>query len=246
MEPLEAARRLSKACAGLRFTEPVAYTYDPLDYAWDGHRQYIERFGERPKTALFVGMNPGPWGMGQTGVPFGDVETVRTWMGIEDAEVREPANVREARPVHGFSCPRGEVSGARFYGGLHDHYGSLHEAYRHLYIANYCPLLFFNARDQNLTPDKLRKADREPLFGVCDEHLAALLAHFTPQAVVGIGKFAEGRARAVVEDAGLDVEILGLLHPSPASPLANKDGGTHWRRALDEVLEAAGIARESW
>ena len=48
---------------GLTFAAPVTHVYNPFEYArplWD---QYCERFGTGPKEAVFLGMNPGPWGM---------------------------------------------------------------------------------------------------------------------------------------------------------------------------------------
>ena len=58
-------------------------------------------------------MNPGPWGMVQTGVPFGEVSLVREWLGI-DATIRRPKVLHPDRPVEGFLCQRREVSGSRF------------------------------------------------------------------------------------------------------------------------------------
>ena len=242
MDALEAAQRLSKACAALSFGPPVAWTYDPLDYAWDGHRRYLERYGRAPRDVLLLGMNPGPWGMGQTGVPFGDITAVREWMGITDAVVQQPPNVRPERPILGFANTRNEVSGTRLYGALREMYSSLDAAYERLFIANYCPLLFFNEAGQNVTPDKLSAADREPLFAACDTHLAALVEHFGASTVIGIGKFAEARAASVVRSVDRPIDVLGMWHPSPASPLANKEGGAVWRRKLVEVLTQAGIA----
>ncbi len=243
MSPLDAAQRLSKAVDGLSFQEPVAWTYNPLAYAWDGHRQYCELLGQQPlpRRVLMVGMNPGPWGMGQTGVPFGDVDMVRA-MGIETATIEQPADVRDDRPIYGFECPRNEVSGSRLYGGLQDLFGTLPDAYEHLYIANYAPLLFFDEDGGNLTPPRLRKADREALFEVCDEHLVALIEHFEPETVVGIGRFAERRAKACMKQTDHAAEVTYLLHPSPASPMANKDGGAYWQAQLRETMEDAGLA----
>lgn len=241
MVPLDAARTLSKRCGELSFQEPVAWTYNPLAYAWDGHEQYVRLFGDAPKSVLFVGMNPGPWGMGQTGVPFGDPDVVRSMMGIEAIDVHPPAEPREDRPVYGLESPRNEVSGTRLYEGLADAFGTLKAAYEGLFVANYCPLLFFDDEASNLTPPRLRKADREALFEVCDEHLSTLIGHFDPDALVGVGRFAERRIEAVLDDRDEDRQVSYLLHPSPANPMANKDGGEHWRRQLDEVLETVGL-----
>lgn len=242
MVPLEAAKRVSKAVDGMTFQDPVALTYNPLDYAWDGHRQYNELFGgdPLPRPVLMVGMNPGPWGMGQTGVPFGDVDKVRA-MGIEQIDVEQPKNLIDDRPVDGLACERNEVSGTRLYGGLQRLFGDLPTAYRHLFIVNYCPLLFYDDQARNVTPPKLRKADREMLFEACDDQLTALIDHFEPRTVVGIGRFAERRAKACLEATDHEAEVAYLLHPSPANPHANKEGGAYWQRQLGEVLAGAGL-----
>ena len=54
----------------LRFGSPVAYVYNPLEYARIPHDRYWAVYGKPPKEVVFVGMNPGPWGMVQTGVPL--------------------------------------------------------------------------------------------------------------------------------------------------------------------------------
>lgn len=242
MHPLEAARELSNACDALSFGDPVAYRYNPFAYAWDGHRQYVQRFGDDTKQTLMVGMNPGPWGMAQTGVPFGDPDIVREAMGIEAIDVHAPPEHREARPIYGLGSPRNEVSGTRLYEGLIDAFGDLQTAYEDLFIANYCPLIFFDDEDSNLTPPKLRKHDQEPLFEVCDEHLAHLIAYYEPEHLVGIGRFAERRINATLEATDHDADVHYLLHPSPANPHANKDGGAYWQQQLEILLETCGLS----
>ena len=86
-----AGRALSRDMRDLRFAAPVAFVYNPIDYARAAHRIYVERFATTRKKTLFLGMNPGPFGMAQTGVPFGEVAMVRDWMGIEAPIQRPPA-----------------------------------------------------------------------------------------------------------------------------------------------------------
>jgi single-strand selective monofunctional uracil DNA glycosylase len=99
----------------LVFTEPVSCVYNPLDYAWDLHRQYLERFGRGKKQVVLLGMNPGPFGMVQTGVPFGEVEAVRSWLGLRGA-VKKPKFEHPKRPILGLAATRSEVSGRRLWG----------------------------------------------------------------------------------------------------------------------------------
>src|SRR5262245_9819279 len=115
------SRDLSKEVSRLRFGPPVEYVYNPLEYARIPHEAYLERYGGAPKKVRFVGMNPGPFGIAQTVVPFGDVTLVRDFLAIRGA-VERPAREHPKRPVLGFDCPRSEVSGTRLWGFARDRF----------------------------------------------------------------------------------------------------------------------------
>ena len=217
---------LRRAVGTLAFAAPVTHVYNPLRYAWAPHRQYLERFGQGPKEALFVGMNPGPWGMAQTGVPFGEISMVRDWMGIT-GKVSTPAHEHPKRPVTGFDCERSEVSGKRVWSWAHKRFGAPEAFFGRFFVWNYCPLSFMEESGRNRTPDKLDRAERASLFAVCDRALARVVRSLAPAKVVGIGRFAEMRCRSAVPDA----EVVVAPHPSPASPVAN--------RGWEQVFEAA-------
>ena len=229
------AERLRERTRGLRVGAPVTHTYAPLEYAWAPHRLYLERHGRQPREVLFVGMNPGPFGMAQTGVPFGDVTMVRDWLDIE-APVGHPAQEHPRRPVLGFGIGRREVSGTRLWGWARDRFGTADSFFRRAFVWNYCPLCFLDDAGRNVTPDKLRPREmRERLFATCDDALAATVAHLRPAVVVGIGRFAAGRARAVAAAAGARCGVAP--HPSPASPLANRG----WPGVFDAALRELDI-----
>jgi single-strand selective monofunctional uracil DNA glycosylase len=226
------ARTLSRRLARLRFAAPVAYVYDPLVYAEAPFRAYLERFATGPKEVLLVGMNPGPFGMAQTGVPFGEVAHVRDWIGIE-APVGRPRREHPLRPVEGFACPRSEVSGQRLWGWARTRFGTPERFFARFFVWNYCPLAFLEASGRNRTPDRLPAAERTPLFDACDAALRASVAALRPRLVVGIGGFAEARARAAL--AGRGVAVGRVPHPSPASPAANRGWAAQAERALREL-----------
>lgn len=230
---IEAARGLSLALGGLKFAPPVSHVYDPLDYAWAPHELYLRRFGSGRKRVVFVGMNPGPFGMVQCGVPFGEIEAVRDWMGIE-APVGKPAVENPKRPIEGFACTRSEVSGRRLWGLFRERFGSADAFFSEHFVANYCPLAFFD-HGRNLTPDKLPGAEAAPLYALCDIHLRELVQALQPEWVVGVGGFAEARAAAAL--AGIPVRIGRVLHPSPASPAANRG----WAAAATAQLQTLGV-----
>jgi single-strand selective monofunctional uracil DNA glycosylase len=231
---VEAALALRQEVEALSFAPPVATVYDPLDYAWAPHLEYLERYGKGRREVLLLGMNPGPFGMAQTGVPFGDVGMVRDWLGIE-APVGHPAREHPRRPVQGFACARGEVSGRRLWGWARARFGEPRRFFARFFVANYCPLAFMEASGRNLTPDKLPRAERERLFAACDRALNASVAHLRPAQVVGIGRFAAERAAAAL--AGSGVGFGSVPHPSPASPAANRG----WEALMDRALSDLGI-----
>jgi single-strand selective monofunctional uracil DNA glycosylase len=213
----------------------IAHVYNPLDYARGVFDAYLARYGTGPREAVLLGMNPGPFGMVQTGVPFGDVAMVRDWLGLPD-KVRTPAREHPKRPIHGFGCERGEVSGTRLWGWARDRFGAPERFFERFIVLNYCPLAFLAASGRNCTPDKLPAAAREPLFAACDEAVRACLAYYRPAVAVGIGAFAEGRLRDVCGEDG--PRVGRVLHPSPASPQANRG----WAEAAERQLAALGVS----
>jgi single-strand selective monofunctional uracil DNA glycosylase len=227
-------RDLSAGVDGLSFAGPTANVYNPLDYAREPGERYLEKAGNGRKEIILLGMNPGPWGMAQTGVPFGTVNLVRDWLGIE-GPVGKPPEEHPRRPVEGFRVLREEVSGSRFWGWARDRFGTADRVFERFFVANYCPLGFLEASGRNRTPDKLPAAERGELFRICDRALRDVVRTLDPKLVVGIGKFAEDRARAALED--LDVRIGRILHPSPASPVANRG----WAWQAEKQLSRLGV-----
>ncbi len=232
----------------LRFAPPTHVVYNPIDYARRAHHRYIRRFADGPRKVIFLGMNPGPYGMVQTGVPFGEVSLVREFLGIEEP-VGRPAREHPRRPVLGFACPRSEVSGARLWGAIRDHYGRADRFFARHYVANYCPLVFMEESGRNRTPDKLPRAERAPLFEACDAHLRRLVRILEPEWLIGIGAFAARRAEeALAGEAGDGLRFGQILHPSPANPTANRDWAGTVRRQLADLglCPRAGASAPRW
>lgn len=230
---INAARHLSRTVNELEFAPPVSHCYNPLDYAWGPNEIYLRRFGNNRKKIVFIGMNPGPFGMVQCGVPFGEIGAVRDWMGIS-GPVGRPARENPKRPIEGFDCVRSEVSGRRLWGLFQERFISAEVFFRDHFVVNYCPLAFFD-QGRNLTPDKLPARETEPLYAACDRHLRDTVEVLSPQWVIGIGGFAEARASAAL--SGMNVRIGRILHPSPASPAANRG----WAAAATTQLTTLGV-----
>ncbi len=234
MDILEITDRLCREMDELVFGPPVACVYNPLKYAHEGWAAYVRAFGEGPREILLVGMNPGPFGMAQTGVPFGDVPSVRDWMGIE-AEIHTPAHEHPRRPVKGFLCGRREISGQRLWGWAEKRFGRAKHFFERFFVLNYCPLCFLEESGRNRTPDKLKAGERAHLYLACDNALASQVEYFQPKYVLGIGAFAESRIRSALEHR--DIQVGRILHPSPASPAANRG----WDESVERTLRSLGI-----
>ncbi|XP_066472098.1 single-strand selective monofunctional uracil DNA glycosylase isoform X2 [Tiliqua scincoides] len=183
----------------LTFFEPVQHVYNPLDYAWEPHQDYVHKYCRSHKKVLFLGMNPGPFGMAQTGVPFGAVQLVRDWLQV-CGQVSRPANEHPKRPIRGLECPQTESG-------------------------------------RNLTPADLPVAQRERLLQICDDALCEAVKLLGVATVIGVGRFAEQRARKALLAAGIPVQVEGVMHPSPRNPQANKG----WDAIIRAKLEELGV-----
>ena len=209
--------------------------YNPLDYAWDAHVAFLRRMGGSGARTVILGMNPGPHGMGQMGIPFAATSVVRDLLGITGIVVGQPEIPNPRRPVIGLEYPREEVSGTRLWGLMAEHYGDADAIASKVFLVNHCPLMLFSGpRATNITPDKVGGPTARALLERCDEHLREVMAALDAERVIGVGKFAESRARSALADH--TVEVVGCWHPSPASPLANRNGGADWRANVRAVL----------
>jgi single-strand selective monofunctional uracil DNA glycosylase len=231
---VDAAAVLKKNLQKLRFSAPVAHVYNPLDYAWGCYESYLRRFASAPKRVVFVGMNPGPFGMVQTGVPFGEVRAVRDWLKLS-GPICKPPSEHPRRPVLGLDCGRSEVSGQRLWGLFASRFGTADNFFTEHMVLNYCPLAFMEASGRNRTPDKLPAREREALFKACDQNLRQAIEILRPDWLIGVGEFASRRAQLVFP-AG-NPKVGQILHPSPANPAANRS----WVGIATRQLEELGV-----
>jgi single-strand selective monofunctional uracil DNA glycosylase len=235
----KAALQLRDQLDPLQFSPPVCQVYNPLHYAWAPHQLYLESYGASQKETLFLGMNPGPWGMAQTGVPFGEVAAVRSYLKIE-APVSRPEPEHPRRPIQGFGCARSEVSGRRLWGLFASRFPDPADFFASHFVANYCPLVFMEESGRNRTPDKLPAQEREAITRACDAHLAAVIQALQPRHLVGVGAYAEAAFRRLLPSLPPLTHtplISRIPHPSPASPAANRG----WDAAATSQLVELGI-----
>jgi single-strand selective monofunctional uracil DNA glycosylase len=236
-EVLDAAARLREAANALipdllNDCQQVDWIYNPLDYAWAPHAEWVRRFAGNGAKTLLVGMNPGH-GMGNTGVPFGCPEQVRDFLRITELEVHQPPELHPKRIVHGLDCPKAEISGRRIWTFLAERYGSPEEVSEHLYIVNHCPLWMFNEAGQNITPDKLSGDAARRLSRICDDHLRSVVQAMGIERIIGVGRYAQ----RCCENAFPEANVSWVPHPSPASPFANRNKGADWREAFARALD---------
>jgi single-strand selective monofunctional uracil DNA glycosylase len=236
-ELIASAQKLSGSVCKLKFDLPVTHVYNPLDYAWRAHEIYLRRYGNAPKRVIFLGMNPGPFGMAQTGIPFGQIAVVRDWLGIT-AKIDKPRFENAKRPVLGFDCPRSEISGERLWGLFAKRFGNADEFFREHIVMNYCPLAFVEKSGRNRTPDKLPSREKTKLFAACDEHLRQIVRILQPEWLIGVGDFAAKRARSIFVNP--PPRIGQILHPSPACPASNKD----WVGKATKQLQQLGVWKQ--
>ncbi|XP_030054190.1 single-strand selective monofunctional uracil DNA glycosylase [Microcaecilia unicolor] len=231
---LQVELELNVRLKALSFQEPICYVYNPLEYAWDPHQYYVKRYCQRTKDVLFLGMNPGPFGMAQTGVPFGEVKHVKEWLQVQ-GQVLKPDPEHPKRPVLGLDCPQSEVSGARFWGFFKSLCGDPDTFFRSCFVHNICPLVFMTHSGKNLTPGELPAAQREQLLKFCDDALCRVVEVLGARTVIGVGRFAEQRARRALAAAGMEVSVKGVMHPSPRNPQANKGWDSIMHNQLQEL-----------
>ncbi len=224
---------LRDAVGRLKFSPPVTHVYNPLEYAWDVHARYLSQFGRGNQPVVLLGMNPGPFGMAQTGVPFGEVNVVRDWLRL-DGTVGKPKRENPKRPITGLACTKSEVSGARLWGWARDTFKTPEAFFSRYFVVNYCPLVFMEESGKNFTPDKLPVREAAALYAVCDRALLEVVKTLKAPMVIGVGAFAHQRADVALKGVGV---VTGrILHPSPASPLANRG----WAEAATRELRALG------
>ena len=102
-------------------------------------------------------------------------------------------------------------------------------------MANYCPLQFIESSGRNRTPNQLRKDEKHLLVAACDRALQRTVEFLKPRYVIGVGKFAQERARTAIADPA--ITVAGITHPSPANPKANRG----WDALVRQEFKELGI-----
>lgn len=211
----------------ITFHSPIEYVYSPLEYAFNIHTMYVQKYCNTIKKILFLGMNPGPWGMSQTGVPFGEISMVRDWLKI-CGPVGKPVKEQPNRKVTGFQCNRSEISGKRLWGLFQKLCGSPEKFFQQAYIHNYCPIALMKKNGCNITPAEIKAvfffffkynyiyikiiyfqgSEIQILHSNCDKALLDIIRILKAEIVIGIGGYAEKRAQFVIQSSKLPIKVI--------------------------------------
>lgn len=239
MGVIESAKKLSDKCDSLTKSilrqTSLAHVTNPLNYAWEYHESYLSQYSGLGAKTLLLGMNPGPYGMAQCGVPFGATNIAKDFLNIT-GDFTDPEGRHPKRPIEGLNFERQEISGTRLWGLLQEIWGTPEEIHKHVFLVNHCPLLLLGETGKNITPDKISGNAVKKLLKACDDHLKEVVIKMGITRVIGVGKYAEKRALLALK--GLNIEIGTCWHPSPASPLANRNDGADWRANVRKILLA--------
>ena len=127
------------------------------------------------------------------------------------------------------------MSGSRLWSWAKERFERPEAFFERFFVINFCPLAFLEESGRNRTPDKLKKHERAPLIEACDDALRQAVELLQPTHVIGVGVYARDAAKRAL--AGIDVNIGVVLHPSPASPKANRG----WARQAEADFQACGV-----
>ena len=281
MDLIKTTCALADDLHALRRPAGVSHVYNPLRYMWPAHERFLSRhyvtdrasapdgrldFYEpagtaRPRQYLILGMNPGPHGMVQTGLPFGDVVNAAAMLGYRTgdqvlAPVLDGVELHPGRPVIGLVATRREASGERLWGGLAAIFGGLDQTLAQCFAANYCPLAYFadDAQGTNVTPEDFGKKTingkpnprHDPGYAaeldkICLPYLVRVARAMRVEVILAVGRYAEAKANII---AALCPEatrrcpspkVVYLTHPSPLATRSAGEWATMARHALENV-----------
>jgi Uracil DNA glycosylase superfamily. len=207
-----------------------------FSYAIDPFLEYLEKAERGSVRTLYLGMNPGPYGMYRTGIPFCDFVTKREFLKITasvDETFIDVDAVRGEKPDE----KRREVSGMRLWGLFESVYHSPERFFSSSLVLSYSPLIFFRSegRRANIALSDVKSLDRKRIEKVSDEFLKRYIKELKCDTLVGIGDYAH---RALVRCSDGE-RLLKIAHPSPANPAANGDwaGRTYCYLKSEGVME---------
>ncbi|KAF7991960.1 hypothetical protein HCN44_010761 [Aphidius gifuensis] len=211
----------------LNYNNPIDYIYCPIIYAKTVHFNYLNKYCRDKKNIMILGMNPGPWGMSQTGVPFGEINIVIDWLKI-NGHIDKPKRQHEQRQVDGFSCKRSEISGRKFWSLFKKLSNNPDTFFRHCFLRN-----FFKP---TIIIIIIAGPEQKKLQEFCDQALIEVIKILDVKVIIGVGRFSEQRAKKVVKTAKLSTKVLWMIHPSPRATI-----GKNWQNLTLDFLKKENL-----
>ena len=182
---------LAKALAAMPAMTMVSLIYDPMGLCLcdaSGLLPNIRQFHQ--EKVVFLGMNPGPYGMVQSGIPFGEIAAVTEWLQLASTDSQTDERTPKATH-HGLIVPRSEVSGRRLWGLFAERFTSAEDFFADHFILNYCPLAFLAETGRNITSTSSAAQTRAFMAQHCDQHFKKALNALQPDWCIGVGGYAE-------------------------------------------------------
>jgi single-strand selective monofunctional uracil DNA glycosylase len=213
---------LSHNCEKINFSGQGLVVYNPLNYAKLATAQYLDTYGQGRKEVLFLSLNPGPFGMAQTGIPFGDVYWVTKYLKIHNTIEQPKDAVHPKRPILGFDCTRKDVSADRFWKLISSFYPNATTFFQKNFLWTFAPLYFCDKSGKNITPDKINLVSRKELEQICLEALKNIILSLQVNNVISIGAYVYKNVLKLDAEVLNKIEVENIPHPSPLNPANNK------------------------
>jgi single-strand selective monofunctional uracil DNA glycosylase len=225
--------------------------WNPGLYAASWHALFRKEYPASAGCILVFGLNPGPYGMAQTGIPFTDLKRLREHLprlakGLERRGCSLAGVGLAPRSLRPYLSRTFESSAVRVYRFLSRGWGSAEDGWRSVVVANPCSLLFMDAAGENRTPADLVGAVSRRTGSLvaarrlrerCNalRRLAAREAVrvLSPRGVVLLGKDAQRAMQTGIAPLLGPDSILGWEHPARAVP-------DRWAMGLLEEIKRRG------
>jgi len=197
---------------------PDIVVINPLEYLWLQYGYYTSCYHNQYPRAMIIGMNPGPKGMSQTGIPFGSPNIIPSILPNKSLfnEIRDNEGSPVSSPHRRITGPSNttvEVSGNRLWSALIKRYGDFKSITSEIFVDNICPLLFLCGKNgsKNLTPDKLTPSPAKIiLIRLCTERLQKIYQCLgEPSNIVALGRW----SHKFLEKMFPKVRVTYILHP---------------------------------
>ena len=195
----------------LKFFPPCFYVYNPLSYCFESFKIYFEYLNTEEEINLFFGINPGPFGMAQTGIPFGDKETVKNYLKIEPKiDIDKIPKQHPKKQILGLEVKRVEKSGRIFWGVIKEFYPEKYDFFKSNFVLNFCPLCFLDEQGRNITPKVLRKEDQIALYKILEIFMLKLFKLIKIKKLIAIGDETFSYLNAL----NTKLKIQTIIHPA--------------------------------